>query len=44
MEQLVEDAPVLTEKYVRDDGRHQLVAAHRRAVRETKEKRWTVED
>ena len=39
LEQLVEDVPVLIAKYVRDDGHHQLVSAHRKAVRETKTKK-----
>ena len=39
LEQLVEDVPVLIEKYVREDGHHQLVAAHRQAVKTAKKKR-----
>ena len=39
LEQLVEDVPVLIAKYVRDDGHHQLVSAHRKVVREAKTKK-----
>ena len=41
LEQLVEDVPVLIAKYVKNDGHQQLVAAHRRAVREAKKKKKT---
>ena len=36
LEQLVQDVPEMIAKYVREDGHHQLVAAHRRAVRDAK--------
>ena len=39
LEHLVEDVPVLIEKYVREDGHQQLVAAHRQAVKMAKKKR-----
>jgi len=39
LEQLVEDVPVLITKYVQADGYQQLVAAHRRAVRDVKKKK-----
>ena len=41
LEQLVEDVPVLVAKWVQADGHQQLVAAHRRAVREAKKKKKT---
>ena len=42
LEQLVQDVPALIAKYVKDDGHHQLVAAHRRCVRaEAKKKKKT---
>ena len=41
LEQLVEDVPVLIAKYVQADGHQQLVAAHRRAVRDAKTKKKT---
>ena len=39
LEQLVEDVPVLVEKYVRSDGHQQLVAAHRACVQALKRKK-----
>ena len=42
LEQLVHDVPALIAKYVKDDGHHQLVAAHRHCVRaEAKKKKKT---
>ena len=38
LEQLVEDVPVLIEKYVCEDGHQQLVTAHRQAVKLAKKK------
>ena len=38
---MVEDVPVLVTKWVQVDGHQHLVAAHRRAVRETKKKKKT---
>ena len=35
----MEDVPVLIEKYVREDGHQQLMAAHRQAVKMAKKKR-----
>ena len=42
LEQLVEDVPVLVAKWVQADGHQQLVAAHRRAVRDAKKKKTRV--
>ena len=38
LEQLVADVPAMIAKYVRENGHHQLVAAHRRAVNAAKKK------
>ena len=42
LEQLVEDVPVLVAKWVQANGHQQLVAAHRRAVRDAKKKKTRV--
>ena len=42
LEQLVEDVPVLVAKWVQEDGHHQLVATHRRTVRDAKKKKTRV--
>ena len=43
MDQLVEDVPVvLVTKWAQTDGHQQLVAAHRRAVRDVKKKKTRV--